>query len=179
MLKSILLITFIFGFSISFAQSSSCIGFYGNKFNRTTVLKVDDKALVIEKIGKNKKGEVFSVDIKLSGEILPGESAVKLSNILKKIEDRDVLASDVVLKISGELTLNGKGDFFGIEVDINTNKNIFTINIEQNIDKIDTDQTFVSLLTGSTDTSRILVNLGGEVKRMDATGKFEKQRCKN
>ena len=140
---------------------------------------ITEKAFEIKKIAKNRDGKIVSVDISLPGQLKPGNSAVRLSEIIEKL-DRTPLASEVLINVKSDFFLEGKGEFFGFEVDFNTQiaESSFTINLVQNIITLNAGQTFVSLLTNSPDTDRIKVNLSGELKSK-LMGKIEKQRCKN
>lgn len=181
MLKTILVAFSIFGFSFAWTQPLLCVEFYGNKSQASLKVleKNSEKVVEIKNIELNKNGEVIRIDIHASKEIKMGESAVKLSDIINQI-GKKTLASDVVINLTSHLSLQGKGEFFGLEIDINTNhsNSVFTLNLEQNINKLEAEQTFVSVLTEASNAPRVVINLSGEVKSMHETSKYEKQRCK-
>lgn len=182
-MKTILLAMCMFGFSIALAQSSVCFDFYGKKTQSNGQIpeqtQAKEKIFEVKKIELNKKGEVAGIDVTVTGEIKAGESAIKISDILKQI-GRDPLASDLTINMNSDIVLKGRGEFFGVEFDIQleNSKTNFVVNLKQNIEKISSGQTFVSVLTESKDTTRLVVNLSGEVKKMGKTGKYEQQRCK-
>lgn len=177
MFRSLLVVISIFGFSFALARPSLCIDFYGNKPQAS--VKAWEKGAEIKKLELNSKGEIIRIDIHVAKEIKVGESAVKLSDILNQV-GKKTLSSDVVINLTSNLTLQGKGEFFGLEVDVTTTKSntAFILNLEQNLNKLDAEQTFVSVLTEASDAPRLVINLSGEVKEMHETSKYEKQRCK-
>lgn len=179
----LLFIIFTIYSAVAEAESLKCI----QLVSQVSETKSDSAKESVIKVGKlnvrvvrDALSRVQSVQVSSPKSLKPKESAIRFPEILEQALSNETFSPNLKFQVDQNIALTGSGEFVGLEITRATVKGVEKVDltINQYVEKISNNQTYVSVMTKGVDVpASFNITIGGEIKKISALGKHLKLKC--